>query len=106
MDTKLIELDDGTLIEVEVPEGEARKISSHFAEKVNSTFDRIKPILKQACRPIAEVCQELNQEVHVDQAEIQVSFSFEGEGNIYITKAKAGSNLTVKLVLKPKRDQS
>jgi Trypsin-co-occurring domain 1 len=104
MESKLIELEDGTLIEVEVPEDQARQIASRFADKVNSTFDKIKPILKQACRPIAEVCQELNQEVHVDQAEVQISFSFEGEGNIYVTKAKAGSNLTVKLVLKPKQN--
>jgi hypothetical protein len=108
MESKLIELEDGTLVEVDVPEDEAKQIGFRFADKVDakvsSTFDRIKPILKQVCRPISEVCQELNQEVHVDQAEVQVSFSFEGEGNIYVTKAKAGSSLTVKLVLKPKRD--
>lgn len=105
MRDKLIELEDGTLVEVEVPEDEARQIASRFADKVSANFDKIKPILLRMCRPIAEVCQEIDQGVEVEQAEVQVNFSFEGEGSVYVTKAKAGSNLTVKLVLKPKSHQ-
>jgi hypothetical protein len=41
--------------------------------------------------------------VAIETAEVTINFSFEGEGNIYVTKAKAGSNLSVKLILKPKR---
>jgi hypothetical protein len=40
--------------------------------------------------------------MQIEQAEIQIGFSFEGEGNLYVTKSKAGANLTVKMVLKPK----
>jgi hypothetical protein len=102
MASKLIELDDGVLIEVEAEENEARQISSRAADAVNSSFEKIKPILKKAVQPIAEVWQELDQDVAIESAEVQINFSFEGEGNIYITKAKAGSNLSVKLTLKPK----
>lgn len=102
MATKLIELEDGILVEVEVPEDQAQQISSRFADKVNTTFDKIKPILLKTCRPVAAAWKELNQDMQIEQAEVEIGFNFEGEGNIYVTKAKAGSNLKIKLLLKPK----
>lgn len=105
MATKLIELDDGTLVEIEVPTDQAQQISGGFADKVSSTFDKIQPILVKTCKPIAAAWQEINQEMNIEQAEVQLGLSFEGEGNIYITKSKANANLTVKLVLKPKVDE-
>lgn len=107
MATKLIKLDDGTLVEVEVSEDQAKgkQVSSRFADQVNSTFDKIKPILIKTCQPVAAAWQELNQEMQIEQAEIEIGFSFEAEGNIYVTKAKTGSNLKVKLVLKPNVEQ-
>jgi len=106
MPTKLIRLDDETLIEVEVLPDEAQAISGGSAEPVNTSFDKvfdqIRPTLLKVCKPFANTWKELNQEVKVEQAEVELGFSFEGEGNLYITKAKAGANLSVKLVLKPK----
>jgi hypothetical protein len=102
MATKLIELEDGTLVEVEVPDNEAKHISAGSAKTVDATFDKIKPLLIRTCRPIVEAWEELNQDMILEQAEVEIGFSFEGEGNIYITKMKASSNVTVKLILKPK----
>jgi Trypsin-co-occurring domain 1 len=99
METKLIKLEDGTLIEVEI-KGTARQISGGIVDKVNGTFDKIQPILVNTCRPVVAAWRELNADMQIEQAEIEIGFSFEGEGNIYITKAKASSNLKVKLVLK------
>ncbi len=103
MATRLIELENGILVEAEVPEEEAEPISTNAIREVRSTFDKVKPILVSVSRPIAEAWQEINKDMEIEQAEVQVNFSFEGEGNIYITKAKAGANLSVKLVLKPKQ---
>jgi hypothetical protein len=100
--TKLIQLDDGTLVEVEVPEDQARQISGGFADKVSSSFDKIKPLLVRVCRPVVEAWGEINQDMDIDQAEIQLGLSFEGEGNLYVTKTKANANLIIKLTLKPK----
>jgi len=102
MSTKLIELDDGILVEVEVDSDHAQAISGGLAQKVSSSFNKIKPLLKNVCKPITETWNELNKEMNVEQAEIQVSLSFESEGNLYIAKSKAGANLSVKLLLKPK----
>lgn len=104
MASKLIKLEDGTLIEVEVSENKAKQIAGGDADKVNATFDKIKPILVKVCRPIAETWKELNQEMQIDQAEVEIGFSFEGEGNIYVVKSKASSTVKVKLTLKPTRE--
>lgn len=100
MATKLIQLEDGMLVEVEVPQEQAQQISGGFADKVDTTFEKMKPVLIKVCQPIADVWKEINKDMVVEQAEVQIGFSFEAEGNIYITKSKAGANLTVKLVLK------
>jgi hypothetical protein len=100
--TKLIELDNEILIEIEVPPNEAQKISGGLADRVNATLDKIRPILLNTCRPIIAAWNDIGKEIDVDRAEIELGLSFEGEGNLYITKSKAGANLTVKLVLKPR----
>ncbi len=102
MATQLIELEDGTLVEIDVTGKQVEQISGGMAKRVNATINTIKPILINTCQPIIAAWKELNQEVNIEQAEIEVGLSFEGEGNIYITKAKAGANLMVKLILKLK----
>lgn len=102
MATKLIELEEGILVEIEVPVGQAEQISGGFADKVNATFGSIQTTLVTSCRPIVAAWKELSQDMNIEQAEVELGLSFEGEGNIYITKSKAGANLTVKLTLKPK----
>ncbi len=102
MDTRLIQLDDGTLIEVNASPDEATDISSRFAEKVDSTFDKIKPMLMNVCRPIASVWKEVNKEMQAEQAEIELGLSFEGEGNLFVTRSKASANLPIRLIVKPK----
>lgn len=101
MHTKLIELENGILVEVEVPQGQAQQISGGFADRVNETFDKIQPILVKVCRSISVAWKEINQDMRIEHAEVELGLSFEGEGNIYITKAKAEANLIVKLILKP-----
>jgi hypothetical protein len=102
MATQLIELEDGTLVEAEVPPDQAQPIGGGFAKKVDETFDKIRPLLVKTCRPIAAALNEINKELNIEQAEVELGFGFEGEGNIYVTKSKVGTNLTVKLVLRPK----
>ena len=102
MATKLIELEDGTLIEIEALPGEITPISGGEAEKVISTFDKIRPLLTRTIRPIAAAWKELSQDMNIEQAEIELGLSFEGGGNIYITKVSTQANLKVKLSLKPK----
>ena len=101
MASRLIQLEDGTLVEAEVPENQAREIAGGLAEKVNKSLDTIQPVLTNISRSIVSSWQDLSKEMQIEGAEVELGLSFEGEGNLYITKAKAGANLTVKLKLKP-----
>ena len=104
MGSGLIKLESGILVEVEWSDDEPREVSDRGSRKVSASIDKIRPILVEACRPIAQAWEELRQDVQIEQAQVEIGFSFEGEGNIYITKAKAASNIKVTLTLKPKVD--
>ncbi|NEO88659.1 MAG: hypothetical protein F6J87_31185 [Spirulina sp. SIO3F2] len=103
MATKLIRLEDNTLVEIEVSEGETRQISGGFADKVKASINQVDELIITTCRPVISAWKELNKEMYIDQAEVEIGLAFEGEGNLYITKSKASANLTFKLVLKPKK---
>lgn len=100
MATKLIKLEDGTLVQIEVPEDEVQQIAGSLAEKVDATFSKIKPILLKVCQPIAATLKEVQDEVDLEQVEIELGLSFETEGNIYINKTTLGANVIVRMTLK------
>lgn len=102
MATKLIRLEDGTLVEVEVSGEEVQQIAGSLANTVESTLGKIKPVLLKACKPIAESIKELRTEVDLDEVEIELGLGFESEGNLYITKATASANLIIRMTLKNK----
>ncbi|MEL6159901.1 MAG: CU044_2847 family protein [Cyanobacteria bacterium J06627_32] len=102
MNTTLIRLEDGTLIEVEIPPESSRQISGgSIAKRVESSFDSIKPTLLKACRPIKDVWEELNQEMNINQVEVEIGLNFAVEGDVYIAKSKTEANLKIKLTLNP-----
>jgi hypothetical protein len=100
MASKLIELKDGTLVESEVDEAEARPISGGTADKVASSMDKIEPLLVNICQPVARAWHAISGDLQVDKVEIELGLSFEGEGNVFVTKAKAGANFHVRLTVK------
>ncbi|GAC1403675.1 MAG: hypothetical protein NVS4B12_16000 [Ktedonobacteraceae bacterium] len=100
MATKLIELKDGTLVEVEALETGAQQIAGSLADHVDATLDKLKPILLKACQPVAQAVKEIRDQVDLDQVEIELGLSFESEGNLYITKASLGANLLIRMTLK------
>lgn len=102
MASKLIELDDGVLVEIETPENDLQQISGGSADRVSNAIEVIKPVLQKACKPIAEVWQELNQEMDVSEATVEIGLGFEAEGNVFIAKGKTNASLSISLKLKPK----
>lgn len=97
--TSFIRLADGTLIEVEAQAGQ-RQINTAQANRVNNQMEIIKPVVTRAATALVESLRELSSEVRLEQAELEFGLSFEAEGNVFITKAKTGANLTIKLTLK------
>ena len=102
MDTKVMQLSDGTFVEVELSQEQVQKVSGGKKRKLDTSFERIIPVLKNVCQPISSVWKELNKELHIEQTEVEIGLSFEGEGNIFITRSKASANLVVKMTFRPK----
>jgi hypothetical protein len=100
MPTRLIELDDGILVEVEAKANHSREISGGFAERVSASLDRISPIMVKACKPVLEMSRELAKQNEIESAEVELGFSFEAEGNVYLAKATSGANVVIKLTIK------
>ena len=103
MSKKLIEIDD-LLIEVESEEIEAISGGSDMIEKVDSSMESVKTLLLKSVKPISEAYAVLNQDVVLEKAEIEIGIGFSAEGNIFIAKGKASTNLKIKLILAPKAD--
>lgn len=102
MATKLIRLADGTLVEVEVPSGYIEQISGDTATKVSTTIDStLVPVLIKVLEPIKSAWKELNKDMTIEKAEIEVAFGFEIEGNLFVAKSKHNASLSVKLILTP-----
>ena len=105
MSKKLIELDNGLLMEVEIPQSEIEMISGgsdDMIKKVQSSMGTVEKILVQSVKPITNVYNALNQEVVLEKAEVEIGIEFSAEGNIFIAKGNANANLKVKLVISPK----
>jgi hypothetical protein len=102
MISKLIQLEDGTLVQVEATGNERQQISGGGAEKVEATFDKIKPVLLNVCQPLVATVKGLRDYVDLEQVEVEVGLSFDIEGNIYVAKTSLGTNVLVRMTLKKK----
>jgi hypothetical protein len=97
MPTKIVLLEDGTRIEVEAQSDDVVKISGgHLKPIPNTAIKQIQPILSK----VIASCDEIKKNINIEKTEIELGLSFQGEGSIYITKAKASANLLVRLTIK------
>jgi hypothetical protein len=105
LNTKLIKLEDGTLVEVLAQPDEMQQVSSNQVRRVQESIDKIQPILVNACRPLASAWHELNRDVNIEEAEVELGLSFTGEGDIFLVRGEASANLKITLTFKPKSNQ-
>ena len=106
MTAQLIELEDGLLVEVDVPEDQVNQIAGGMTEQVDKAIDTVKPVLLKACRPMVSVWQELNKEMSIDNVEIELQLGFSAEGSVFLAKSKGSANLKIKLSISPKSDDT
>ena len=100
--TEIIELSDGIRIEAQFSSTQRTQPD----EKIKETIAHIKPLLVNAIRPLVEVWREINQEMRIDQAEVEIGVGIEASGSFFIAQSTAKANLTVKLILKPDHAES
>lgn len=75
-------------------------------EQVDKAIDTVRPVLLKACRPVVSVWQELNKEMTIDNAEVELQLGFSAEGSVFLAKSKSSANLKIKLSISPKADES
>ncbi|MFY9261267.1 MAG: CU044_2847 family protein [Gallionella sp.] len=102
MASKLVEIQGGILMEVDVPEDQLRQISGGGIEHIDRTINAIEPLLLAACKPIANVFAELNKDMSVSEVLVDIGLGFAAEGNFFIAKGKTNASLSIKLKLTPK----
>ena len=106
MAMQLIEMEDGLLVEVEVPQEQVDQIAGVVPEQVDKAIDSVRPILLKACRPVVAVWGELNREMSIDKVEVELQLGFSAEGSVFLAKAKGNANLKIKLSIAPKSDET
>lgn len=95
----LIRLQDGSLVEVELPEYKRSSLeySSYSATPVSSGLDKLRTALSRIAMPIAQAATEVGEKTKTEASvEVEIGMGFDAEGRVYITKDKVGSNLNVK----------
>jgi hypothetical protein len=108
MAMKLVKLDNGLLMEVEVDENQngIQQINggdkNEILDRVEGSMIMVESMLIKSVEPITSAYKALNQDVMLERAEVEIGIGFSAEGNIFIAKGKGSANLKVKLVLSPK----
>ncbi len=106
MATKLIELSDGLLVEVEADEEAVQQISAGSADRVERALDGAQILLKKAVQPVVSVWDELNRDLTIEKVEIQLALGLEAEGNLYIARGTGSANINFTLTVSPQKSPS
>jgi len=97
----------GLVVEVEEPQ-----FTTDSAEETAAERDGMNLALAEACMPAVVGCRRLRRRMAVEKAEVELGFSSEGNGDIFIRKvtfvgeAGADTDLGAKLVMKVSEDES
>jgi len=97
---KIIKLNDGVEVEVEVQDNQGFEISN--SNSIDSSIDRVQELLKKIIRPISETYEELNQDVTLESAKVAVGIKIGIEGNFILAKSNAEAHILVEMTLRPK----
>lgn len=96
---KVIRLNDGVEVEVEVDENEAQEISADGS--VDSSIDKIHSLLAKVMQPISNTYKELSRDVNIESTKVTVGVKIGVEGNFILAKSSAGANIQVEMTLRP-----
>lgn len=98
MMVKIIKLNDGLEIEVEVDEHQALQISDNGI--VESSIDKIQTLLTKVMQPISNTYKELDKDINMESAKVTIGVKIGIEGNFILAKSAAGANIQVEMTLR------
>ena len=94
MASRLIELQDGFLVEVEAAEDQPQQIAASVADRVEGALDDVQALLQRAVKPVTAVWDELNRDLTISQVEINLALGFAAEGNLFIARGTGNANVS------------
>ena len=85
MAKKLIELENGLLMEVEIPEDSdgIEPISGgngEIVKKINESMGTVEKMLIKSVEPVVNAYNALNKDIVLEKAEVEVGIGFSAEG--------------------------
>ncbi|MBW0278875.1 hypothetical protein OCF84_02950 [Shewanella xiamenensis] len=95
---KIVKLNDGLEVEIEINEKQAREISS--TKIVDSSIQEIQEILSRVIKPISNTYKELNKEVNISETKVTLGVKLGIEGNFFIAKSSTEAHLQIEITLR------
>lgn len=96
--SKLIELADGVVVEIESAPGEVQRAGA-LPDKVQRNLEGVRDLATTVVKSTFADFAKFGDAVGVESLEIEFGISFGVEGNVYLAKASSTANLTVKVTL-------
>lgn len=97
--TKILKLNDGVEVEVEIKDDQAQEISDS-ALSVNTSLNQLQTLLTKVVEPISNTYKELSKDMSIESAKISIGVKIGIEGNFILAKSTAGANIQVELTMK------
>lgn len=95
---KIIKLNDGLDVEIEIDETQARQIS--FENKINTSIEDIDIFLSKVITPISNTYKELNKSVNISETKVIIGIKFGIEGGFILAKSTAEAHIQVEMVMR------
>ena len=95
---KIVKLNDGLEVEVELDDTQARQIS--LDKKIDTSIDDISGFLSKAIKPISNTYRELNKEINIAETKVTIGVKIGIEGGFILAKSTAEAHIQVEMVMR------
>ncbi len=103
MPKKLIELEEGIIVQVTAPEDEVRRVARRKGgeiDKIEKAYETVKDVIIKGIKPLTETWRHINEEMKAESAEVEFGVSFTGKGSVYLVESTAQASLKLKVTWK------
>ena len=95
---KVVKLNDGLEVEIEIDESQARHIS--FDKKIDTSIEDISDFLSKIIKPISNTYKELNKTVIISETKVTLGVKISIEGGFILAKSTAEAHIQVEMVMR------
>ena len=88
------------LVAVDIPEDAVDWVVTSGeppTRKLDRNFDEVKDVIVRGCRPLSQAFDQLRQEMHATDAEVEFGINFTSKGNIYLAESPDIASIKVRV---------